>query len=241
MVCPQEFRRLGRYPQDHVNRNTEHCLNNKRLALPIAGIACALSLGGCVTTGEGRVAAQPVRTTAVVAAPMRPGAPVAPPHPIVREELMPERNDVYIAAATDHDVVYLGGDTYIWVTDADGRRRRHFYAHGDRRREVFHRRDNLRSTMVSRREVHPVARHAGEDRRKEPHHQEPTRAAATHEHRHEPSRHMAANERGHLPDAPRQPAQRQNHPVREAAAENPGAAHRPAPGGQPAVKPVSKS
>ncbi|MGF6595741.1 hypothetical protein P3T23_000448 [Paraburkholderia sp. GAS448] len=217
-------------------------MNNKRLALPIAGIACALSLGGCVTTGEGRVAAQPVRTTAVVAAPMRPGPPVAPPQPVVREELMPERNDVYVATATDRDVVYLGGDTYIWVTDAGGRRRRQFYAHGDRRREVFHRRDNLRSAMVSPREVHPVVRHAGDDHhREEPHHREPMRAAATDEHRHEPGRHMAANERGHHPDTPHQSAQRPNHPVREAAAENPGAAHRPAPGGQPVVKTVSKS
>jgi hypothetical protein len=161
---------------------------------------------------------------------------------VVREELIPERNDVYIAAATDRDVVYLGGDTYIWVTDADGQRRRHFYAHGDRRREVFHRRDNLRSTMVSRREVPPVARYAGEDhRRKEPHHQEPMRAAAAHEHRRESGRHMAANERGHHPHAPHQSAQRQNRPVREAAAENPHAPHRPAPGSQPSIKPLSKS
>ncbi|WP_147329499.1 hypothetical protein [Paraburkholderia sp. DHOC27] len=65
---------------------------------------------------------------------------------------MPEPNDIYISAAAISDIVFVGGSTYIWVTGPDGHRHRHFYGHGDRRAEIYHRRENLRSMAPS----HPV-------------------------------------------------------------------------------------
>ncbi len=124
-------------------------LKHPRLTASIAGIASALYLTGCVTRGQGGDSSQPVvqptRVAAIVSAP-------PPPHvvaqPVVVEEVMPDPNDEYVTAASDNDVVFIGGSTYIWVTGPDGQRHRHFYGNGDRRREVLLRRDNLRSVVT---------------------------------------------------------------------------------------------
>jgi len=212
-----------------------------RRVLPITGIACALMLGGCVTTAPGPVATQPAHTGVVMAAPAPASPPVAAPQPVVHEELIPERNDIYIAAANDRDIVFVGGNTYIWIAEAGGRRRRLFYGHGDRRQEIFRRRENLRSAMVSPHGGHAVAHYAHDDhRRSEPHHPQQMHAVAMREHGHEPTHHVAANDRGHHRDA-HLANRRQDHPFREAAAGNPGVVHRPGQGGQPPGKVVSKS
>jgi hypothetical protein len=71
------------------------------------------------------------------------------------EQVVPEPNDAYISVAAKSDIVFVGGDTYIWVTGSDGRRHRHFYGHGDRRLEVVRRRENLRSVAAPHR-GHPA-------------------------------------------------------------------------------------
>ncbi|WP_413195699.1 hypothetical protein [Pararobbsia alpina] len=100
-----------------------------------------------------RVVSQPAppaaRPTVVVAAQPAPPPPVVV-RPAIQEQVVAEPNDVYISAALDSDIVFVGGSTYIWVTGSDGHRHRHFYAHGDRRQEIFHRRDNLHSVMAHR-------------------------------------------------------------------------------------------
>jgi hypothetical protein len=76
--------------------------------------------------------------------------PPPPPPPVVVEEVyQPMPNDVYITGVVDHDVVFVGGETYIWVVGPDGVRRRRFYAHGDHRADVFRRRDELHRVMVN--------------------------------------------------------------------------------------------
>ncbi|HEY1996683.1 hypothetical protein [Paraburkholderia sp.] len=85
--------------------------------------------------------------------------PAVATRPVVVERVLPDPNDVYISGAANSDVVFVAGSTYIWVTGQDGRRYRHFYGHGDRRREVFRRRDNLRSVGAPR-PGHPTTRYA---------------------------------------------------------------------------------
>jgi hypothetical protein len=113
---------------------------------------------------------------------------------VVVEEVVPETNDVYISAAANSDIVFVGGSTYIWANGTDGRRHRHFYGRGDRRQEVFHRRDNLHSVTAHRSErpavqfvSHDTRHHPGENRRghsahgvenHRPVHQNPDRVAA---------------------------------------------------------------
>jgi hypothetical protein len=113
-------------------------LNGKTLAL--SALATTLLLSGCVS--DTRVAAGPVRTTTVVAAP--------PPRPVVVAEpvYVPEPHDAYISVALDSDIVYTGGNTYIWYVGQDGRRHRHYYGRGDLRGDVMHRRANLRIVMA---------------------------------------------------------------------------------------------
>jgi hypothetical protein len=114
-------------------------LNGKTLAL--SALATMLLLSGCVS--DNHVAANPpVRAKVVVAAP--------PPPPVVVAEpvYVPEPHDAYISVALDSDIVFAGGNTYIWYVGHDGRRYRHFYGHGDLRAEVLHRRMNLRAVMA---------------------------------------------------------------------------------------------
>jgi hypothetical protein len=61
---------------------------------------------------------------------------------------VPGPYDAYITNVALADVVFYRGDTFLWVEDANGRRYRRFYAHGDRRAEVFHRRDELHHAMA---------------------------------------------------------------------------------------------
>jgi hypothetical protein len=62
---------------------------------------------------------------------------------VVDEVYQPMPNDIYISTVVDHDVVFIGGNTYIWVVGPDGARHRQFYTHGDHREDVFRRRDEL--------------------------------------------------------------------------------------------------
>ncbi|MEX3809562.1 hypothetical protein AB3X96_04690 [Paraburkholderia sp. BR13439] len=98
----------------------------------LASAACASFLAGCATSGQGQLVSAPNRPTEATVTAYQP---------------LP--TDVYVANVVDRDVVFVGGDTYIWVVGRDGVRQRQFYAHGDRRAEVFHRREELRRVMAS--------------------------------------------------------------------------------------------
>jgi hypothetical protein len=98
----------------------------------LASAACASFLAGCVTSGQGQLVSAPNRATQVTVTAYQP---------------LP--TDVYVANVVDRDVVFVGGDTYIWVVGRDGVRHRQFYAHGDHRTEVFHRREELHRVMAS--------------------------------------------------------------------------------------------
>jgi hypothetical protein len=98
----------------------------------LASAACATFLAGCVTGGQGQLVSAPNRPTEVTVTAYQP---------------LP--TDVYVANVVDRDVVFVGGDTYIWVVGRDGVRHRQFYAHGDRRAQVFHRREQLHRVMAS--------------------------------------------------------------------------------------------
>lgn len=75
---------------------------------------------------------------------------VAPPPPVVVEEAyQPMPTDIYVANVVDRDVFISGGNTYIWVVGPNGVRRRQFYAHGDHRADIFHRREELHRVMAN--------------------------------------------------------------------------------------------
>lgn len=142
--------------------------------------------------------------------------------PVVVEQVVPEPNDVYISAAANSDVVFVGGSTYIWVTGPDGQRHRHFFGRGDRRREVFRRRENLRS-VTTQRPAQPPTRYAGYEyghQRQGMHQLQPTHTANTHGHDYPPQRHLPFNDQAHHPDQYRQSASRQNQSLREASANH---------------------
>ncbi|SEI67314.1 hypothetical protein [Paraburkholderia diazotrophica] len=128
-------------------------MNSIKLATHVAAITALAALAGCVTS-EQQISAAPARPRpAVVAVQAPPPAVVvrAPaPVPVGPPVYVSAPSDVYIAGVMDRDVVFVGGDTYLWVVGPDGRRHRHFYAHGDRRAEVFRRREHLRAEMAHR-------------------------------------------------------------------------------------------
>jgi hypothetical protein len=111
-------------------------------------------LAGCVSSGQGQLAVGPSRVGVAVA---------ATPPVVVEGAYQPLPTDVYVAAAVDRDIFVAGGDTYIWVRGPDGIRRKHLYAHGDRRAELFHRREELHRVMASHQghlPDHAIAGHA---------------------------------------------------------------------------------
>lgn len=215
-------------------RNAERSLKHTKLATSIAGITSALVLSGCVTGGQRQATAQPAtqsaRTTAVVTAPPAPRRSSVV-RPVVSEEVVLEQGDVYISGASNADVVFVGGSTYIWVTQSDGQRHRHFYGHGDKRQEVFRRRDNLRS-VTAHFPAHRSTRHEdGEHRR---HHREDAgstqqlHAESTHRYVQPPQHHLPVNNQAHQSAQQDQRRPKQSRTVHEASVGNSGLRHRPA-------------
>lgn len=162
---------------------------------------------------------------------------------MVAEVIMPEPNDVYISTVANRDVVFVNGSTYIWVEESDGRRHRRFYAHGDRRQEVFRRRENLRSVNLHRpahppqRDDHRHDRHEWKDARRDPH---ATHVASMSGH-HDAPRHRSAaagvtavTQQTHRPDAHHQTSRNPAQPLRETSARD-GARHH-TESGAPAAK-----
>jgi hypothetical protein len=117
------------------------------LRISLASIACAAVVAGCTTNEQGQLVIDPNKVNEVLASALAPPPP--PPPVVVEEAYQPMPSDVYVSAVVDHDVVLIGGDTYIWVVEADGVRHRHFYSHGDHREDVFHRRDELHRVMTN--------------------------------------------------------------------------------------------
>jgi len=112
----------------------------------LASAACAAFLAGCATNEQGQLVIDPNKVNEVIATALTP----PPPAPVVVEPAYePLPTDVYVADVVDRDVVIVGGDTYIWVVGPNGVRRRQFYAHGDHRADVFHRREELHRVMAS--------------------------------------------------------------------------------------------
>jgi hypothetical protein len=108
-----------------------------KLALAFAG---TLAFSGCAY--QLPVAYQPVPPPAMYVT----GPAVAPV--VVEPEYVAAPSDVYISSVVDTDVVFIGGSTYVWYVGHDGMRHRYLYGHGDRRAEVFHRREELRVVMA---------------------------------------------------------------------------------------------
>jgi Zn-finger nucleic acid-binding protein len=110
-----------------------------RMALPFTGALLFAALQLAAAQAQAGIFVEP---TIVIGA---PGVVIAP-QPYVA--YAPNPADVYIANVGPADVVYLNGDTFVWSIDGNGRRYRQFYAHGDRRGEVFGRRDELHRVMA---------------------------------------------------------------------------------------------
>lgn len=111
----------------------------------LASAALATFLAGCATNEQGQLVIDPNKVNGVIAIALAP----SPPPVVVEEVYQPLPTDVYVANVVDRDVFISGGDTYIWVVGPNGARHRQFYAHGDHRADVFHRRDDLHRVMAN--------------------------------------------------------------------------------------------
>ena len=117
------------------------------MRVSFASIACAMFLGGCATNEQGQLVIDPNKVNEVLAGALSPPPP--PPPVVVEEVYQPMPTDIYVSTVVDRDVVFFGGNTYIWVVGPDGVRHRQFYTHGDHREDVFHRRDELHRVMMN--------------------------------------------------------------------------------------------
>lgn len=106
------------------------------LTLPLASVALFAAMQ--MSSAQAQIVIQPNVVIAV------PGVVVALPF----VAYVPNPYDVYITNAQPADVVYIHGDTFIWSIDGNGRRYQKFYAHGDRRAEVFSRQEELHRVMA---------------------------------------------------------------------------------------------
>ncbi|WP_236591564.1 hypothetical protein [Paraburkholderia metrosideri] len=111
----------------------------------LASVACASVLAGCATNGQGQLVVDPRVNATITTALMPAPAPAV----VVEEAYQPVPTDIYVANVAERDVFISGGNTYFWVVGPDGVRHRHFYARGDHRADVFHRRDELHRVMAN--------------------------------------------------------------------------------------------
>ena len=141
-------------------------MKSSRFILSVTSTLVFAALGLAATQAQaGGIFIQPEIVIGV------PGVVVA--QPVV--EYAPNPFDVYITNVGPADVVYLHGDTFIWGIDGNGRRYQRFYAHGDRRADVFRRRDELHRVMArngGHLPNHEMARHEGENGRDQHHEQD---------------------------------------------------------------------
>jgi len=56
---------------------------------------------------------------------------------------VPNPYDAYLVNISPTDLMFMGGNTYIWVTDASGNRTQQFYGAGDHRQELMNRSGEL--------------------------------------------------------------------------------------------------
>jgi hypothetical protein len=129
----------------------------------LASAAGMTLIAGCATNQQGQLVFDPNQVNVALSSALTPQPQV------IEEVYEPAPSDVYVADVAERDVVVYRGDTYIWVTDSHGARHRQFYAHGDHRADVFHRRDELHRVMTNhggRLPDHPI----GGDRRAGPEH-----------------------------------------------------------------------
>lgn len=182
------------------NHIREPYLNTMKLATGLAAmtaLAALTALAGCVTSERQISTASVTPRPAVVAVQAPPPVVVVPaPAPVRQPVYVSAPGDVYIAGVMDRDVVFVGGDTYLWVAGPDGRRHRHFYAHGDRRAEVFRRREHLRAEMARRGGYapnHAVVAHRDAHAQRRPDHRE---SGPVREHRPQAAQARAAEHRG---------------------------------------------
>jgi hypothetical protein len=155
----------------------------KTLRISLASIACATVLAGCATNDQGVLVIDPNKVNEVISGALNPPPPPPPPPVVIEEAYEPMPNDIYISTVVDRDVVFIGGSTYIWVVGPDGVRHRQFYAHGDHRQDVFHRRDELHRVIMNHGghlPDHAIAAHGPDGRPGGPGHPAPGGMPAAH-------------------------------------------------------------
>jgi hypothetical protein len=135
-------------------------LNHRITAKIVLALGGVIAITGCADNAHVVVAQpRPVATVAVAAPPVAVAPPMAPVYE-------PAPYDAYISVATNGDIVFFGGNTYIWYVGHDRLRHRQFYGHGDLRAEIFHRREALKVVMAQNHGQLPhgpvAASHAGE-------------------------------------------------------------------------------
>jgi hypothetical protein len=192
---------------------TIHSVNGEDLNHRIAGkialvLGGAITVAGCANNAHVVATAPSAPATATVAV-AGPSPAVAPP--MVVPAYSPAPYDAYISVAVDADVVFVGGSTYVWYVGPDGRRHRQFYGHGDRRAEVFRRREALRAVMAHNHGLLPRGPVAASHRA----------VARTAHHAHAPlaqHAHAPVPQHGHAPVAHAQ-ANRPHEPAKHASNE----------------------
>lgn len=121
--------------------------------LRVSAVVLAAALTGCATNDQGALVIDPNKVNEIITNALTPQQPqpvavVATAPVVVEDDYAPVPTDAYVAMAADRDVVIVGGDTYVWVVGANGKRERHFFAHGDHRDDVFRRREELHTVMA---------------------------------------------------------------------------------------------
>lgn len=104
----------------------------------------AFALASLALTAQGQIVFQ--RPSIVIGVPPVIIAPA--PQPVYVQqapavEYVPAPLDVYITNAAPADVVFVGGNTYVWGVDEYGHRVRHLYGRGDHREDVLRRHEEL--------------------------------------------------------------------------------------------------
>ena len=120
--------------------------------------AVIVAVAGCATNEQGQTVVDGAKVNAVVAQIFAPqpivvvaqpvqAVAVVQPNGLVEETYVVMPQDTYLVNATEADLVFVSGNTYIWTVDERGHRYRRFYAHGNHRDELLHRREELHHVM----------------------------------------------------------------------------------------------
>jgi hypothetical protein len=126
----------------------------KNSARAACGLGLLIALSGCATNDQGQAVIDTDKVNQIVGQLLTPpaagndSADKSSDSASDDDDYTPEASDKYVRNVSVQDIQVVNGDTYVMVPDANGKRHRVFYGHGDLHADVMARHAQLQRVIA---------------------------------------------------------------------------------------------